>query len=139
MRPLNYISTLFLAASILILVNSCNEKSTSQKITITNLSDVNIEKVVITSNNRSSIFPEIRIGSSGPTLQFHNLESEFELSVFVNGIEIFQYYTPPNEMKNVLDGKVYKTGSFEFSINKVILNESNGMNTAVVSLASYQL
>ena len=139
MKPLNFPSTLLLTASILFLLNSCEEKSTTQDITITNLSETSIEKVVITSNNHSTIFPEIKINSSSSPHQINNLESEFELSIFVNGIEIFQYYTPPNEMKNVLDGKVYKTGEFEFSIHDIVLNENNGSNAAIVSLTSYQI
>lgn len=123
-----------------LLTSSCEENNpTLQAISIFNGSDYTIDQIVLKSGSQSLTFQDISVDSTSVCQNARELQSDLDFEILIGEFDIPLKWELPNQMSEILDGSVFKSGEYEFSISNIELDSANNIGQATVVLSECKI
>ena len=138
MRALRPISIFGIILLTIMLTSSCEEKNpTQQAISIFNGSDYTLDQIILQSGSQSLTFQDISMDSTSAVQYAEELQSDLDFEILIGEFDIPLNWELPDQLSEILDGNMFKSGEYEFSISNIELDSINDIGIATVVLSEY--
>ncbi len=134
MKTSRFILKLTVLFSFALILNACKEDNpTQQSIRIVNDTDLALDQVLLQSSDETLTFTDLLPDSTSSYQLAENIQSTFLVEILVDDNEISLTWKLPDDLNDVLDGKVFRSGDYEFAVSSIDTSNS----TAVMVLSEY--